>query len=248
MASDGRVARWLYSNKNIAGCVLALGAPVLAVTGLVAPPLALALLPVLYAAGALAAPGHPPVDLAAGLDPDDVARSLKSIRKTTLSRVGPAVAERVERICEAVTELLPRATELGTGSEEMHILVRTATDYLPATLEPYLALPRMYADRKVLSDGKTATQILCDQLDVMYERLGQVSDAVARADGDKLLANGRFLAEKFGRTGMQLPTGLPAEQVDDSQTGLSGESPSAVGPGPESDEVEGQAQTKPEGP
>lgn len=205
MASDGRVARWLYSNKNIAGCVLALGAPVLAVTGLVAPPIALALLPVLYAAGALAAPGHPAVDLTAGLDPDDVSRSLKTIRKAVDGRVGLAVSERVNSICTAITELLPRATDLGPGSQEMHILVRTATDYLPATLEPYLALPRMYAERKVLSDGKTATQILCDQLDVMYERLGQISDAVARADGDKLLANGRFLAEKFGREGIALP-------------------------------------------
>lgn len=206
------MARWLYSNKNIAGCVLAMGAPVLAVTGLVAPPLALALLPVLYAAGALAAPGRPPVDLAAGLDPDDISKSLRMIRKATAGKVGPAVSERVERICDAIRELLPRAADLGQGGQEMHILVRTATDYLPATLEPYLALPRMYADRKVLSDGKTATQILCDQLDVMYERLSQISDAIARADGDKLLANGRFLAEKFGRTGMELPPDSESER------------------------------------
>lgn len=207
MASDGRVARWLYSNKNIAGCVLALGAPVLAVTGLVAPPLALALLPVLYAAGALAAPGNPPVDLAAGLDPDDIAKSLKTIRRATTGKVRPEVSQRVQQISDTIMQLLPRAADLGPGSEQMHILVRTATDYLPATLEPYLALPRMYAEHKVLSDGKTATQILCDQLDVMYERLSQISDAVAAADGDKLLANGRFLAEKFGRVGMQLPSG-----------------------------------------
>ncbi|MEI8082594.1 MAG: hypothetical protein WCI74_12190, partial [Actinomycetes bacterium] len=205
MASDGRVARWLYSNKNLAGCVLALGAPVLAVTGVVAPPIALALLPVLYAAGALAAPGRKPVDLVSGLDPDDVSRSLKTIRKTIKGKVNQAVSERVDRICTAIEQLLPRANELGTGSDEMHVLVKTATDYLPATLEPYLALPRMYAERKVLSDGKTASQILCDQLDVMAERLDAIGDAVARADGDKLLANGRFLSERFGHTGLQLP-------------------------------------------
>lgn len=235
MASDGRVARWLYSNKNIAGCVLALGAPALAVTGLVAPPVALALLPVLYAAGALAAPGNPPVNLAAGLDPDDVSRSLKTIRRAVQGRVGPAVSERVEGICTAIAELLPRATDLGPGGEEMHILVRTATDYLPATLEPYLALPRMYAERKVLSDGKTATQILCDQLDVMHERLDQISDAIARADGDKLLANGRFLAEKFGREGIELPPPeqqAPAseQQSDQSRAEQLRERPGSDGP------------------
>lgn len=205
MASDGRVVQWLYSNKNIAGCLLALGAPVLAVTGAVAPPVALALLPVLYAAGALAAPGRGPVDLVSGLDPDDITRSLRTIRRRVSGKVSAPVGERVDRICATIELILPRANELGAGSEEMHILVRTATDYLPATLEPYLGLPRMYAEHKLLSDGKTAAQILCDQLDVMHERMEAISDAVARADGDKLLANGRFLSERFGRSGLDLP-------------------------------------------
>lgn len=204
MASDGRVAQWLYSNKNMAGCVLALGAPVLAVTGLVAPPLALVLLPVLYAAGALAAPGRRSVDLVSGLDPNDVARSLKTIKKKISGKVNQAISMRVDRIC-AVTDHVLRANELNASSDEMHVLVRMATDYLPATLEPYLALPRMYAEHKVVSDGKTAAQILCDQLDVMSERMEAISDAVARADADRLLANGRFLAEKFGHTGLVLP-------------------------------------------
>lgn len=205
MASQGRVSRWLYSNKNIVGCVLALGAPVLAVTGILAPPVALALLPVLYAAGALAAPGRAQINLGSELNPHDITESVKTIRKTIAGKVNAAISQRVDRICSTIEQLLPRASELGAGSDEMRVLVRTATDYLPATLEPYLALPRLYAEHKILAEGKTAAAILCDQLDVMGQRMDAISDAVARADGDKLLANGRFLSEKFGRDGLQLP-------------------------------------------
>ncbi len=205
--SGSRVARWLYSNKNLAGCGLAIAAPILAVTGLVAPPVALALVPVLYAAGALAAPGTGRVDLVSGLDPGDVKRSLRTIRTAVDGRVNRSVSDRVDQICSLIEDLLPRVREFGPASQEMHILVRTATDYLPATVEPYLALPRFYAEHKVVSEGRTATKILCDQLDILTDRLEQIGEALARSDSEKLLANGRFLADKFGQAGIDLPLG-----------------------------------------
>lgn len=205
MAAKDRTLQWLYSNKNLAGCALALGGPVLAVTGVVAAPLALALVPVLYAAGALAAPGSRQVNLVSDLDPGDVERSLKMIRKATKGKVSDPVSNRVDGICSSIEQVLPRAHQLGPGSEEMHVLVRTATDYLPSAIEPYLALPRLYAERKPIAEGKTAEVILCEQLDVMAARMDDVVDAVLRADGDKLLANGRFLQDKFGQTDLVLP-------------------------------------------
>ena len=219
MADKERVIRWLTSNKNIAGCVLAIGGPVLAVTGVVAPPIALALIPVLYAAGALAAPGERQPDLGSGLDPDDVARSLKTIRKAVKGRVSPAVSARVDNVCTAIQQLLPRANELGVASEEMHVLVRMATDYLPGALEPYLALPQSYAEKKPLDNGRTAEQILCAQLDVMSAQMEEITDAVLRADGDKLLANGRFLEQKFGQRGLELPGSLQPPDKPDAASG-----------------------------
>lgn len=222
MAAAERAQRWLYSNKNIAGCVLALGAPVLAVTGVVAPPVALLLLPALYAAGALAAPGAPRVDLVSGMDPDDVQRSLHTIRAAIKGKVCEAVSARVELLCAAIEQVLPRASELGPGSQEMHVLVRTATDYLPSALQPYLALPRLYAEHKPLTDGRTAAQVLCAQLDVMNARMQDIVDAVLRADGDRLIANERFLEDKFGTTSLSLPSDQP---------GSDGPGGSPAGPG-----------------
>lgn len=208
----GRIARWIYSNKNLAGCGLALAAPVLAVAGLVAPPVALALVPVLYAAGALAAPGTREVDLVSGVDARDVRKSLRLIQSSVTGSVNKAVAARVDNICQLIESLLPRVGAAGDSGEERFVLVRTATDYLPRTLEPYLRLPRMYADHKIVSDGKTATQVLCEQLDVMFRQLEDIGDAIAQSDTDRLLANGRFLSERFGQRGLGLPGDGGAER------------------------------------
>jgi hypothetical protein len=140
-----------------------------------------------------------------GLDPSDVARSVKAIRASVKGRVHKSVLMRVNNICALVEQALPRANELGVGSEEMHVLSRMTTDYLPTALNPYLAMPRAYAERTPLADGRTATQVLCGQLDVMYAQMWQVNNAILQADGDKLLANGRFLNDKFGPNRFDLP-------------------------------------------
>jgi hypothetical protein len=191
--------RYLRSTKNIVGCSLAVVGPVLALAGILAPPIGLAIAPALYAVGALAAPGEKKVELAAGLDADDVDESLKKLRDRIHGRVPADVELRVKQLAAMISEMLPRADALADGSNARYLLVRTATDYLPSTLQAYLDLPRSYADNKVVADRKTSHQLLCDQLDVLYTQMQSVSDAVNRADTDKLIANGRFLAEKFGR-------------------------------------------------
>ncbi len=140
-----------------------------------------------------------------GLDPNDVAKSVRAIKSSIKGRVHKSILVRVNHICALVEQALPRAHELGAGSEEMHVLSKMTTDYLPSALNPYLQMPRQYAERNPLADGRTATQVLCAQLDVMYARMWQVNNAILQADGDKLLANGRFLDDKFGPNDFDLP-------------------------------------------
>jgi hypothetical protein len=195
------------STKNIAGSVLALGGPILALTGVVAAPVGLALVPVLYAIGALAAPARKRLDLVAGLDPNDVRKSLDQIRRRVYGRVPSAINGKVEAIASTITELLPRAGSLGAGSPAQFVLVKCATDYLPTTLQAYLDLPRSFADHHVVSDGKTPLELLSDQLDVLAKQINEIADNVNKSDTDKLLANGRFLAEKFGHGPLDIDGG-----------------------------------------
>ncbi|MEI8080936.1 MAG: hypothetical protein WCI74_03730 [Actinomycetes bacterium] len=135
----------------------------------------------------------------------EIRRSIRVVRASVRGKVHRSVLVRVDNICTLIEQVLPRADELGDGSAEMHLLSRTATDYLPGALNPYLSLPRDYAERVPLSDGRTAIASLCAQLDVMYAQMWQVVEAVLRSDGDKLLANERFLDEKFGHNPLNLP-------------------------------------------
>lgn len=139
----------------------------------------------------------------------EIRRSVRAVRSSVRGRVHKSVLVRVDNLCTLIERLLPRLDELGAGSQEAHALTRTATAYLPAAINPYLALPREYAERVPQTDGRTAVQILCAQLDTLYAQLWQVYDAVMRRDGDRLLANERFLDDKFGRSTLDLPPGVP---------------------------------------
>ena len=229
MASSkpGRIARYATSTKNITGCVLAIGGPALALTGVIAPPIGLALAPALYAIGALAAPARKPVNLVAGLDASDVARSLDEIERRIAGHVPTDIVDAVSRISRTIRDTLPRAHALGAGSPGQFVLVQCATDYLPAALQSYLDLPRAYADHHIVSDGKTARQLLVDQLALLSKQIDEVADAVNRADTDRLLANGRFLAEKFGKSPLDID-GI----VRSAPTATSDPSPAPADPSP----------------
>jgi len=203
-SEPSRFKHYATSTKNITGLGLAVVGPALALAGVLAPPLGLALAPVLYAVGALAAPERRKVDVVAGLDPDDVVRSLDQIAKRTAGRLPPEISQPVGAISTTIKEILPHASALGDGSPAQFVLVQCATDYLPSSLQAYLELPRNYADHHVVADGKTPKALLADQLAVLQKEIDEIADAVNRADTDKLIANGRFLAEKFGRGPLDL--------------------------------------------
>lgn len=110
---------------------------------------------------------------------------------------GP-VAFRVARVAKVVRETVPRLDSLGAGSEQGHVVMSTATSYLPEALGGYLRLPREWADRRPIEGGKTALMLLIDQLDLLAATMDDISDAVYRADAAALVAHGAFLQEKFG--------------------------------------------------
>jgi hypothetical protein len=196
--SRGPLTRYATSTKHITGCALAIVGPTLAVAGVLAPPVGLALVPVLYAVGAFAAPARRRVNIIDGLDLHDVQRSLEQLQRRTLARVPDRIALKVTRIATTITETLPRAGALGAGSPGPYVLVACATDYLPTAVQAYLDLPRGYADHHVVADGKTPLDLLAEQLDLLSNEIDDIVENINAADSGRLLAHGRFLAEKFG--------------------------------------------------
>ena len=198
-----QLLKYLYSTKNILGSVLALAGLVLFFTGIIGP-----LWPVivlgLYLIGVLVGPATPSIDLRSGFDPNDVRKALDNEVRIVNGRVPADVLAKVQSIQQIILGILPRSGALPPGSPELYVVQRTATDYLPTALESYLNLPRAYATLHPVQDGKTPKQVLIDQLTLLESKMTEVADDIHRNDTDRLLANGRFLEERFGRSPLSL--------------------------------------------
>jgi hypothetical protein len=147
---------------------------------------------------------------AAGLDVRAIVRALDDAVRMTSGRLPPDIQRRVAEIRREIIELLPRTTAFPLGSEDLYVIERTATDYLPATLRAYLVLPEASATAQLPRVGKTPLQLLGDQLQLLDDRLDEITEAVRTQDADQLVANGRFLEERFGQQAGGLA--LPPEQ------------------------------------
>src|ERR1700704_6868058 len=105
-----------------------------------------------------------PIDLSAGFDPNNVKQALDAQVRIITGKVPPEVMAKVLKIRQIIFGILPRSGNLPPGSPELFVVERTASDYLPTSLEAYLRLPRAYATLHAVQDGKTPKEILLDQL------------------------------------------------------------------------------------
>jgi hypothetical protein len=109
------------------------------------------------------------------------------------------VQVKVEQIRRKVDVLLSYADRFPPFSQDLYLVRQTATDYLPRTISAYLALAKQTAGEKPLSvHGKTAYQELKAQLDLLDSKLDDIAQDLQRQDTDRLLANRRFLEDRFG--------------------------------------------------
>jgi hypothetical protein len=146
-------------------------------------------------------PEPPRLELPPVRTSEQLVADLDAFEDSLDNRVPAAVESRVGRVVGIVRETIPRLDQLGGGSYQAHSVVATATSYLPEAVGAYLRLPRQWADSRPVSGGKTSLMVLCDQLDLLGYKMGEVYDAVCRADAEALVAHGAFLAEKFGNGG-----------------------------------------------
>jgi hypothetical protein len=139
-----------------------------------------------------------------GFDANNVKLALDRQVRVITGKVPPEVMAKVLKIRQTILGILPRSGNLAPGSPELFVIERTATNYLPTSLQAYLNLPKAYANRHQVQNGKTPKEILLDQLTLLENRMNEVADDVHRNDSDRLLAHGRFLEERFGRSPLSL--------------------------------------------
>jgi hypothetical protein len=193
---------YLYSTPNVVGCLLALGGLGLFFGGVIHY-YWWAIVAGLYGAGAIGWPRSGLAETAARteLSAGQMVQQLSRL----VDRVKPGLPKPalplLQNIEETLSELLPRLHELSDrgviSSKDSFTVIETVRRYLPDTLAAYLRLPRYYAQMQPLSDGRTASQTLLDQLSVLDSSLKDVSSSAFAGDAEALVSNGRFLQDKF---------------------------------------------------
>ena len=225
---------FLYSRRNIVGCLLALAGPALFFTGVVSSLLWLPMTAALYLIGALLVPGERGLSLA--LDAtgnmaevrDGLDRLLKSIQR----RVPGDIYARVTSIRDSILVTLGtngNGADAGNAMADpnLYLIRQTALSYLPEALNNYLALPQLYATRSI-GGRPSAHDLLLGQLNLMDRKMQEVAEAFVQHDTDKLEAHGRFLAEKFAPSSLQIDESQPV--LVGAGSGISSASGDPVGP------------------
>ena len=194
------VAMFLYSRKNIVASTLALAGLGLYFVGVIDQfwfPIVLGL----YGVGYFATPQPPALTLgdpSVGQSPEEIKAALARLVDRVHDLVEPDVLARITSIVSSINDALPLLVRGGANLDGTLFTVRQmAVDYLPGALETYLKLPKAYRTRRTLEGGQTAKDALQEQLALLDGKMQEVLVSVHDNDVQALLANGRFLKEKF---------------------------------------------------
>ena len=191
-----RALLFLYSNANIAGCALALLGPALLFLGVIKS-FWLPITAGLYLAGYFLA-GKPVTSqraIADSLTLDEMRERLDQVIDTALPHLTAEMKARLESLRTSIREVLPRL--IGTDDTDLFTVKETVLRYLPETLANYLELPPVFRATRALKDGRTARELLTEQLAVLDDKMKEVVANVAGSDVQALVANGKFLEAKF---------------------------------------------------
>lgn len=82
-------------------------------------------------------------------------------------------------------------------SEEFTNFKSIFDSYLPKLINQYEKLPVKYATQVKTSNGKTAKEMLLEQLKLLEQKVTEISYGMYENDVTALKVNGRFLKEKF---------------------------------------------------
>ncbi len=193
------LTRYLYSASNILGVSAALVVTVCFLLGVFNQFWGVFSVAA-YASGALLAYAfkQEPQHLADGLPTSE---ALAQLRQHFMPKLPSNARKILNEILTRVEALMPRLKEMeerGTiEAPSRAMLKQTVTRLLPDAIETYLRLPSAYANINKLPNGKTAREVLEEQLQMLNEHVLSLEENLLSSDVNSLLANGHFLQEKL---------------------------------------------------
>jgi hypothetical protein len=202
-----RLPLYVYSNRNLAGAVVALVALGAYFGGLIHE-FWYVIVAGSYGIGALVARdgGELETHINAEMSVKDAVAAVARLAAESQKRLPPDIAGLVGQIASAVVETLPTLAARNVADAVFVDVRATATTYLPDTLNAFLTVPAAYRNTVAIRDGKTARQIVVEQLTVLAAKMQEIAKNAVVDDAQALLANGKFLKDRFAAAPMFRPT------------------------------------------
>jgi hypothetical protein len=193
-----RFRRHFAPRANFIGIAAAGAMAILGVFGLVGP-----LWPVLvvgcYAIGAVLAPRQQglQVDPVRAREVRDVLTALNKARGRARLYTDGAIAARVDRIRRVVAALAADVGNEPNVAANWETIRQVGLEYLPATLENYLKIPKAYRRTVRGAGGKTAHHELINQLNLLANKMTEIAGGVGASRLDEMFEYGDFLEARF---------------------------------------------------
>jgi hypothetical protein len=193
-----RALLWLYGNANICGCAIALAGPALLFAGVVHAGW-LWITAGLYLAGYLLARRTPELEqrIEDSMTMQEITERLDQIIAQARPHLTDEMNKHLDNVRASIIEVLPRLVGARSHDDDWYTVRETVLHYLPETLANYVSLPPAFRLTQPLQQGRTARQLLADQLGLLDTKLGEIVGNVAASDAQALIANGKFLEAKF---------------------------------------------------
>lgn len=198
-----KLQKFLFSNKNIVGLICASIVVCLGFAGIVKHLWPLVAL-ISYAFGYLVGPKEKEVvfyHIKGESMTDYIGFLHKFLRSSIDSDKLPIEAKEVlQNITKNAVELLTflqTKDSVDHSSEEMINLKSIFDNYIPNLINQFSRLPSHYANNVKTSMGKTAKDMLLEQLNLLEHKIQEISYGIYEDDVTALKVNGRFLKEKF---------------------------------------------------
>ncbi|SMC28238.1 hypothetical protein SAMN02745857_03173 [Andreprevotia lacus DSM 23236] len=195
MPLSTRLALFFYGTGNIVGCLCALSVLGLYLFGVI-DAWWFAMTVAAYAFGWLVSPRS--AQLASELPPQMPLLDMLDALIDSARRVLPAEAQQqLTGIRARVVELLPRLESASLPLPARMELDNVVRRDLAGTIANYAALPASFAALHPIRDGKTAKQLLQEQLVLLDREVAEIGEDIFSEDASKLAAHGDYLRSKF---------------------------------------------------
>ncbi|MBV9354281.1 MAG: hypothetical protein JO023_02015 [Chloroflexi bacterium] len=129
-------------------------------------------------------------------------------------KLPPDVRAKVQLIQQKADALAQYESAFPPFSHDLYVVRRTTAEYLPRTIDAYLAVPQRHEDL-LPTPSPTPLEELKSQLQLLEAKLDEIAQDLQRKDMDGLLANRNFLEDRFGRRPSTEQEPWPASERDE---------------------------------